>query len=125
MNIKWWVRLPWKIKDVLVSVRRDLAESRRMMAELLPMIPALREMLAGEIREQGIITETAARSSLGAAAEMQLRKTLTPRVSREEGVSVLITCWNHAGVLGLAVASAIAAIESLPVPGEVIILDDG
>ena len=89
------------------------------------MIPALREMLAGEIREQGIIMETAARSSLRAAAEMRLRKKHPPTLSREEGVSVLITCWNHAGVLGLAVASAVAAIESLSVPGEVIILDDG
>ena len=40
-------------------------------------------------------------------------------------MSVLITCWNHAGLLGRAVASAVATIESLPVPGEVLVLDDG
>jgi polysaccharide pyruvyl transferase WcaK-like protein len=124
MNIKSLVRLPWTIKDVLRSMRREIADSRRMMAELLLKHREMTDILSGEIREQGILMETAARSSLRAAAEMKLRSKLTPPLSRKKGVSVLITCWNHAGILGRAVASAIDAIESLPVPGEVLILDD-
>ena len=120
MNINSLVRLPWKVKDVLRSMRRDLADSRRTMAELLQMISALelrharggrgaeagepagadletwnergdgneemsslREMLLGEIREQGLLTETAARFSSRAAAEMKLRNQLTPPLARE------------------------------------------
>jgi len=151
MTIKSLVRLPWKLKAVLRSMRQDLADSRRTMAELLQMISALelgheelteelrrerlqdrteeimsslRELLLGEIREQGLLAETAARFSARAAAELKLRDQLIPPPSRQRGVSVLITCWNHAGFLGRSVASAIATLESLPVPGEVLILDD-
>jgi polysaccharide pyruvyl transferase WcaK-like protein len=138
MKLKSWVRLPWKIKEVLRSMRRDLADSRRMMVELSQMISvlefrhgelteemsSLRERLLGEVREQGLLTETAVRSATRAAAEMKLRNQLTPPSPREAGVSVLITCWNHAGFLRRSVASAIATLESLPVPGEVLILDD-
>jgi polysaccharide pyruvyl transferase WcaK-like protein len=174
MNIKRLVRLPWKLKDVLRSMRQDLADSRRTMAELLQLISALelrhgdlklrhgdlelrhgelteelrrerqeertldlgrerrreeemswlRETLLGEIREQGLLMETAARFLPRAAAEMKLRNQLTPPHHREAGLSVLITCWNHAGFLGRSVATAVATLESLLVPGEVLILDD-
>ena len=40
MNIKSWIRLPWKFKDVVRSMRRDLADTRRI-AELSQMISAL------------------------------------------------------------------------------------
>jgi len=160
MNIKRLVRLPWILKDVLRSLRQDLANSRQVTAELSQLISALelghrelteelrrerqhertedlererrreqeisslRELLLGEIREQGILMETAARFLPRAAAEMKLLNQLTPPLARAPGVSVLITCWNHAGFLGRSVASAIATLESLPVPGEVLILDD-
>ncbi len=152
MNIKSWVRLPWKIKDVVRSMRRDLADSRLTIAELSRMISTMElrqeerteelrqcteelrrrteelkqstEELRREIQEQGLLLETAARFPIRAEAERKLRSQLTPPTSREAGVSVLITCWNHAGVLGVALASAIATIDALPVPGEVLILDD-
>ncbi len=160
MNINRLVRLPWKLKDLVHSMRPDLADSRRAMAELVQLVSALelghaaltdelrrerqqdrtehlererrreqeistlREMLLGEIREQVLLTETAARCLPRAAAETKLRNLLAPPLDREAGVSVLITCWNHAGFLGRSVASAIATLECLPVPGEVLILDD-
>jgi glycosyltransferase involved in cell wall biosynthesis len=99
-------------RDATLELRREQAMS------------SLREMLVGEIREQGLLTEFAARSSQRAAAEMKLRGLLTPPLARQPGVSVLITCWNHVGSLGRAVASAVAALDYLPVPGEVLILDD-
>ena len=153
-------RLPWKVREVLRFMRRDLADSRRTMAELSQMMSALelrhgeateelrreirqeralerererrreeemsslRQFLLGEIQEKGLMMETAALFSSRAAAEMKLRNQLTRPLSRERGVSVLITCWNHAGYLGRTVASAVATLESLPVPGEVLILDD-
>ncbi len=86
MNIKSLIRLPWKLKDVFRSMRRDLAESRRMMAEILEMTsdlePRLRETLVGEFREQGLLMATAARYSSRAAAEMKLRNRLPPPLSR-------------------------------------------
>ncbi len=82
------------------------------------------EELLAEIREQGLLTEIAARLPARAAAEMKLRDQLPAPLPRQPGVSVLITCWNHAGYLGVAVASAIATLDRLPVPGEVLILDD-
>ncbi|MGO9471736.1 MAG: polysaccharide pyruvyl transferase family protein [Isosphaeraceae bacterium] len=128
MNIKSLIRFPWKLRDVFRSMRRDHAESRRMTAEILQMIsdlePRLRETLVGEFREQGLLMETAARYSSRAAAEMKLRDRLTPPPLRAGGVSVLITCWNHVGYLGRSVGSAVATLEALPAPGEVLILDD-
>ena len=152
MNIGSWVRLPWKIKDVVRSMRRDLAGTPLAVAELSRMISTMElrqeerteelrrtteelrrtteelgrttEELRREIQEQGLLLEAAARFSIRAEAEGKLRSQLTPPASREAGVSVLITCWNHAGVLGRAIASAIATIDALPVPGEVLILDD-
>ena len=43
--------LPWKLKEVLRSMRRDLADSRRTMAELLQMMSAL-ELRHGEATEE-------------------------------------------------------------------------
>src|SRR5208337_2141733 len=131
MKLMSLVRLPWKMQEVLRSMRRDLADSRRMISvlelrhgEMTEEISSLSERLLGEIREQGLLMETAARFATRAAAEMKLRNQLTPPPPRAAGVSVLITCWNHAGFLRRSVASAIATLESLPVPGEVLILDD-
>jgi polysaccharide pyruvyl transferase WcaK-like protein len=160
MKLTSLVRLPWKLKEVLRSMRYDMAESRRMLAKLSDAISvleirqgemtdelsrarrqeqtdemgreqrrerelsSLREMLLGEIREQGLLMEAAARSLPRAAAEMKLRNQLAPSVPRQAGVSVLITCWNHGAFLGRAVASAIATLDLLTVPGEVLILDD-
>jgi hypothetical protein len=132
MNIKPLIHLPWKLWNALRSLRRDLAEILRILAEIAPAISALRseemaslrETLIGEIREHGLLAETAARFSLRTAAEMKLRSRLTTPQTRRRGVSVLITCWNHAGYLSRSVASAIAAIDALPAPGEVVILDD-
>jgi polysaccharide pyruvyl transferase WcaK-like protein len=195
MNIKRLIHLPWKLKEVLGLMARDVAEVRlaledlterfsalkRGHAELVRMerrhaklerrhaklgrrqselteqllrereaersgglererlrqqeIASLRETLSGairelreqvlaEVREQGHVMETAARLLPRAAAEMKLRERLIARPVRQSGVSVLITCWNHAGFLTRAVGSAVAALESLPVPGEVLILDD-
>ena len=192
MRLKRWVRLPWILKDALRSMRRDVADSRRMISELAQaasdnqrmiselaqaasdnqriiselaqaasdnqrMISelteatcdnrqtlsdmlshaeqrhgslkeemyAMREMLQGEIREQGVLIETAVRFPARAVAERNLRAQLTPPLARKAGLSVLITCWNHAGFLGRSVASAIATLDSLPTPGEVLVLDDG
>ncbi len=174
MKLKTFACLPWKIKEVVRATRRDIAESRQTMAELLRIVSALAvqhenididlrnfvtehreltdvlkrdrlegqardldrekqreramawlsERLLAEIREQGLLTETAARLPSRAAAEMKLRDQLSPPGRREAGVSVLITCWNHASFIRLAVDSAIATLESLPAAGEVIILDD-
>ncbi len=156
-----FTRLPWKLRDVLRSIRRDLVDSRRATAEILQLVSALdlrhretieellrewrqvrneelerasrqetqmsslRELVVGEVREQGIMMESAARFWPRSAAETKLRSRLDYSPGRRPGVSVLITCWNHAGVLGLAVESAIATIDFLPVPGEVLVLDDG
>ncbi len=145
MNIQSLFRLPWRIKNVVRAMRRDLADSRNAMAdnriamdEILKSIAslkyenramteelsALREELLGEIREQGLLLETAARLATRAAAESKLRAQLTPPTLREPGVSILIACWNHAGFLRHSVASTLAALDLLPVPGEVLILDD-
>ena len=168
MNMHWWVDLPWKLKAVLGSMRRDLTEIRQAIAELKPLISALEQKqkdttndlrqevieklrlleetempllaqlfrgeaqsirdeaqsLRGEIREQGLLAETAARQSQRAAAETRIRSRLIPPLVREEGLSVLITNWNHARLLGLATASACAALDALPAGGEVLILDD-
>ena len=108
MNIGSLARLPWKIKDVVRAVRRDIAASRHTMAQVLQMIAALEakhgdlelkhnelidvllendrrwertrrsshEELLAEIREQGLLTETAARLPARAAAERKLRDQL-------------------------------------------------
>ena len=154
MNIESWVRLPWKIKDVVRSMRRDLADTRRQMAELSRMISALELRQEERTEELRRTTEELRRSDGRAWARtardapgrdpgagtsdwkprLAFRRGPRPRgsseassphlLSREAGVSVLITCWNHAGVLGRAIASAIATLDALPVPGEVLILDD-
>ena len=161
MRIKWWIDLPWKLKAVLGSMRRDIAEIQLSLSELPPLfsalersqgettnelkrelielkrvlieqlrvlreaeIPSLSRLLQGEIREHGLLAETAARQSQRAAAETRIRKGLIPPPFREEGISVLIPNWNHAELLRVATASACATLDVLPVPGEVLILDD-
>ena len=123
MNINDLIRLPWKLKNVLRSVRRDLEDSRRATGELLQLVSALElrqreifeqlahtsapgsdgragtprkrqeqqmsslgEMLLGEIREQGIIMETAASFSPRAAAEIKLREPASRPPSRAKQV---------------------------------------
>ena len=175
MKIHWWIDLPWKLKAVLGSMRRDLAEIRQSIAELEPLFSTLErrqhestsdfrravideirllrdteisslaqllareidlrreetrmlkgqtQMLRGEIGEQGLLAETAARQSQRAAAEARIRSRLIPPVAREPGLSVLIPNWNHSRLLGLATASACGSLDALPTPGEVLILDD-
>jgi hypothetical protein len=46
MNINSLWRLPWKLKDALRAVRRDVADSRRMTAELARMIATLKTVIA-------------------------------------------------------------------------------
>ncbi len=106
------------------SLTGEMSSLTGEMSSLTGEMSSLRERLLEEIREQGLLMETAARSWARAAAEMKLRNQLDPPPPRAAGVSVLTACWNHAGFLHRCVASAIAALESLPVPGEVLILDD-
>jgi polysaccharide pyruvyl transferase WcaK-like protein len=144
MNIKSLIGLPIRLKNVLRTMSRDLEETRQIVAELVKQLAAVRsedlislrasleslksiesiESLREEIREQGLLMETAARISSRAAAELKLRSRLARPTTRQRGVSVLITCWNHAGFLSRAVESATQALDLLPVPGEVLILDD-
>lgn len=41
MKLKTFACLPWKIKEVVRATRRDIAESRQTMAELLRIVSAL------------------------------------------------------------------------------------
>ena len=137
MKLQTMVRLPWKLRDVVRSMRRDLADSREISTslcewprqqrsdmELSREISAVHENLLG--RDPGARALDGNRGSflVSAAAERKLREQLTTPACRDPGLSVLITCWNHAGLLRHAVASAIATLGVLPVPGEVLILDD-
>jgi polysaccharide pyruvyl transferase WcaK-like protein len=153
MNIMSLIRLPMRLKNVVRSMRRDLAETRQIAAEtqhvaaetrqvaaesrqvateIVQLLSALRseelvslrETIRGEIREQGLLMEAAARLATRAKAELKLRNRLARPPARKRGVSVLITCWNHAGYLSRAVESARGSLDLLPVPGEVLILDD-
>jgi polysaccharide pyruvyl transferase WcaK-like protein/GT2 family glycosyltransferase len=105
-----------------LRARSSESGPERRLAEA---INALNEGLLAQIREQGLLLETAARLPGRAAAELTLRGELAlPTLPRAAGLSILITCWNHAGSLGLAVASAVGTLEAISAPGEVIILDD-
>ena len=98
----------------------DLERERRREEEM----SSLREVLLGEIREQGLLMETAARFSPRAAAETEAprpaRTSASPRSRCERADHLLEPCRPSAA----AVASAVATLEALPVPGEVLILDD-
>ncbi len=178
MNMKSILRLPWRLKEVVRAVRRDVETGQRASEEVLrivlelerrqaeierdrarerdqgsaleqellrqlvearghtqhleaeigslrELIHADRDLLLGEIREHGLLTETAARCSSRSDSEARLREQLVAPSRRQDGVSVLVTCWNHVGYLERAVTTATAALDLLPVPGEVLILDDG
>ena len=101
-----------------------LAEHGRSISVLEWSFGEKAEELRQEVWERGLLLETAARFALRAEAERTLRSQLVSPRFRQPGVSVLIACWNHAGAIRQAVESALAAIDLLPCPGEVLILDD-
>lgn len=134
MNIQTWVHLPRKIVNVVRALRRESWENRVMIAEVLERLTVLGarheeqarllDQMSEEVREQGVLLDSTVRIPLRAAAEMKLRDRLPAPPPRTEGVSILIACWNHAGFLPRAVESAVAAMDALDAPAEVLILDD-
>jgi hypothetical protein len=70
------------------------------------------------LAEHALQLEAAIRSAPRAAAEAAFRAAHPAVTSRGEGLSILIPCWNHAGLLPAAVDSALATLDVLPVPGE-------
>ncbi len=111
-----------ELKRELIESKRELIEKLRVVREA--ELPSLARLLRDEIREFGLLAETAARQSQRAAAETRIRNGLIAPPFREVGISVLIPNWNHAELLRVATASACATLDVLPVPGEVLILDD-
>ena len=117
---------------LLTEIRQLLAAQEQKQRQLIDElrhqqqaeVATIRQALLDELREQGLLADTAARQLPRAAAEAKLRATLVPPTSRTAGVSVLIPCWNHAGFIRRSVTSALATLDALPVRGEVLVLDD-
>ena len=146
MRLPRWLNLPWRARQVVRSLRTELSEcrqqldefareaaarevSQRELAESLrneihTALGSLQDRLIGEIREQGLLHDTAIRYATRAAAEARLRARLPAPVERSPGLSILIACWNHAAHLERSVASALATVAVLECDGEVLILDD-
>ncbi|MCW5891165.1 MAG: glycosyltransferase [bacterium] len=109
------------LAQALGALRTELAQARiQLGAELDATAAALRD----EAREQALVLEGEIRAPARRAAEAALLATLPPVEARVPGVSVLVPCWQHAPLLPAAVASARAALDRLPVPGEIVISDD-
>jgi len=138
MNFRWWVDLPRRACESIRSGRAELAECHRLLEELARStlalegehralqaeIDLLRDTFLDEVREQGLLQITAAGFAARAAAEEKLRARLSAPARRTEGLSILVTCWNHAEHLERSVASAVASLAALRADGEVLILDD-
>ena len=139
--VRAWARLAWRARELPVRVRRELGAFHRLTEQMdalearvakvacdleaLPAIGGGVETLARDSAEHALVLESAVRSMRQAEAEAELRKRLPSVDEREDGLSVLIPCWNHAGFLAAAVASARAAIDAIAGRGEILILDDG
>lgn len=82
------------------------------------------DRLPEQLQEHSLLMETALRGPQQAAAEALLHTQLPPCTSRIPGLSVLVPCWHHGGLLEQAVESALQSLNELEGPGEVIVLDD-
>jgi polysaccharide pyruvyl transferase WcaK-like protein len=97
-----------------------VAISLQILARIEENLQALRESLP----EQFLLLEHAINLPQQKAAAMALQKAHPTASCRGDGVSVLIPCWNQGCLLPKAVHSALAAIDVVGEPGEVLILDD-
>ncbi|MFN4261726.1 MAG: polysaccharide pyruvyl transferase family protein [Gemmataceae bacterium] len=76
------------------------------------------------LHESRLMLEHVIRLPRQEQAQMELSRQLEVIEKREEGVSILISCWNHGAWVGDALRSALATLDVLPVPGEVVVFDD-
>lgn len=110
-----------RLRDGLAAAVAELhGELERARAHTDETAAALRD----EAREHALILEHEIRTPARDAAEAAFRATLPASGERAEGLSVLVPCWQHAPLLGDAVASARRALDALAVPGEIIVSDD-
>lgn len=150
-QLRTWIDLLYKLPSIPTRIRQELGELRALRADVTrlldavdfpeshrlsseltttPLRPELKqcaEMLARlpeQLQEHSLIIETALRAPLQAHAESILQSHLVACTERTAGLSVLVPCWNHGGLLGRAVESALHSLDQLKTPGEVIILDD-
>lgn len=126
---RWWgwldklARLPGRLHREL-ELRDQLADR---LAHLQREVSALREQSAPCLVERLELVEQLLRDRDRASAEAAMRASLQPPSPTEsrDGLSFLVPCWNHAGRLQTALQSALGCLDALPVPGEVLALDDG
>lgn len=109
------------LAGVLAELQAELEQARTRLAhEVAGAAAALRD----EAREHALVLADEVRAPARRAAEAALLAALPAASARAAGVSVLIPCWQHAPLLGAAVASARAALDRLAVAGEIVISDD-
>ncbi len=111
-----------RIEQQLAAVMQSL--EGLMRSDALAPIAAAITALHDETREHAVVLDAGIRAPARAAAEAALRATLPMPGPRSAGVSVLIPCWHHAGLVEAAVASAQRSLDALPVPGEIVVTDD-
>jgi polysaccharide pyruvyl transferase WcaK-like protein len=107
-----------------VEITRLAAAVERLSAAEVPQLAAALQRVQADVAERHVMLDHAVRQDRRAAAFARARLQYPAVDRREEGVSVLIPCWNQGDLLEQATGTALAALDDLDAPGEVLILDD-
>jgi polysaccharide pyruvyl transferase WcaK-like protein/GT2 family glycosyltransferase len=116
--------IPSRVRNELGALHQMEAEVARIHAEQVRELQQLVERLHKEVNEQLLILMDSVAAGDRRFAEITLRSQLPPPPARVAGLSVLIPCWNQGCFLTEAANSALASLDRLEDPGEVLILDD-
>lgn len=130
-RLRQLAQLPYRLHAQSLSLARleqaihnlDASIDARLQTLRTPTPTASLTRLA-ELEESLYLLEQRMQAADRTAADRALRDRYPPRADKQDGLSVLIPCWNHARFLPQAMASAQAALDLLSEAGEILILDD-